>query len=198
MRVIAGTQKGRRLKAPTGNRIRPTSERVREALFSILNRDVRDANVLDLCCGTGTIGLEALSRGAARVVFVDNHRDSLLLLKDNVKRCGDPPNTVTLAGDAWELVRQSQLRQYAPFDIIFVDPPYQHQDLEALLCKLGTGQILAPDGMMVVEHFWKTVVPQDAGSVQQMRQSRYGDTILTFFQHSGPESHANRRVSGNI
>ncbi|GJL55277.1 MAG: methyltransferase [Nitrospirales bacterium] len=198
MRVIAGTQKGRRLKAPIGNRIRPTSERVREALFSILNVEVSHANVLDLCCGTGTIGLEALSRGAARVVFVDNHRDSLLLLKNNIRRCGEPPNTVTLAGDAWELVRHPHLHRLGPFDIIYVDPPYQHDNLEQLLGELSAGQTLACDGMMVVEHFWKTVLPQDVGSVQQVRHARYGDTVLTFFQQTKHESHANRRVSGNI
>jgi len=197
MRVIAGTQKGRRLKAPVGNRIRPTSARVREALFSILNTRVSEAKVLDLCCGTGTIGLEALSRGASRVVFVDNHLDSLQLLKDNLKRCGNPNNTVIVSSDAWNIVRQPQILQEAPYDIIYVDPPYQHQELESLLSKLGTQLLLSDDGIMVVEHFWKTALPREVNSLEQVRQARYGDTILTFFQHIR-ESHANRRLPGNI
>ncbi|GJL49155.1 16S rRNA (guanine(966)-N(2))-methyltransferase RsmD [Candidatus Nitrospira salsa] len=197
MRVIAGTQKGRRLKAPVGNRIRPTSARVREALFSILNTRVSEAKVLDLCCGAGTIGLEALSRGASRVVFVDNHLDSLQLLKDNLKRCGNPNHTVIVSSDAWNSVRQPQILQEAPYDIIYVDPPYQHQELESLLSKVGTQHLLSDEGIMVVEHFWKTALLREVNSLEQVRQARYGDTILTFFQHIR-ESHANRRLPGNI
>ncbi|GJL62394.1 MAG: rRNA methyltransferase [Nitrospirales bacterium] len=197
MRVIAGTQKGRRLKAPVGNRIRPTSARVREALFSILSPRVSEAKVLDLCCGTGTIGLEALSRGASRVVFVDNHLDSLQLLRDNLKRCGNPNNTVSVSSDAWNIVRQPQILKEAPYDIIYVDPPYQHQEIGSLLSRLATQHLLSDNGIIVVEHFWKTALPRAVNSLEQVRQTRYGDTILTFFQYIR-ESHANRRVSGNI
>ena len=197
MRVIAGTQKGRRLKAPIGNRVRPTSERVREALFSILGSRVTQATLLDLCCGTGTIGLEAMSRGASHVIFVDHHRDSLHILHDNLKRCGDPPGTIVLSCDAWKVASHPQFLHYAPYDIIFVDPPYQHHEIEQLLCQMGTEQILSQDGLMVVEHFWKTCLPQDVGCLHLVRQSRYGDTILTFFQRS-PHSHANRRLSRNV
>ncbi|GJL65888.1 MAG: methyltransferase [Nitrospirales bacterium] len=197
MRVIAGTQKGRRLKAPVGNRIRPTSARVREALFSILHTQVPGAKVLDLCCGTGTIGLEALSRGASRVVFVDNHLDSMQLLKDNLKRCGNPDNTVAVSGDAWNIVRQPHILQEAPYDIIYVDPPYQHQEIVPLVSKLAAQHLLSDDGILVLEHFWKTIVSQEVDALKQVRQARYGDTILTFFQQIR-ESHANRRLSGNI
>ena len=197
MRVIAGTQKGRRLKTPMGNRVRPTSERVREALFSILDSRITQARVLDLCCGTGTIGLEAISRGASHVVFVDQHPDSLQLLRDNLKRCGNPKGTVVISSDAWQVAHQPQFLHYAPYDIIFVDPPYQDQEIERLVCTMGAEQVLSHDGVMIVEHFWKTCLPQEVGRLQQTRQSRYGDTILTFFQQS-LHSHANRRLSGNV
>lgn len=182
MRVIAGTQKGRRLKAPRGNRVRPTSDRVREALFSILDWRVSQARILDLCCGTGTVGLEAMSRGAAQVMFIDHHQDSLQLLRENLKRCGNPDGTTVLAHDAWKVTRETQFLRSAPFDIIFVDPPYQHHRLEQLLCSFGTKHILAEDGIMIVEHFRKTPLPQVVGHLQQIRQARYGDTMLTFFQ----------------
>ena len=197
MRVIAGTQKGRRLKAPTGNRLRPTSDRVREALFSILTGRIPDSKVLDLCCGTGTVGLEAISRGAAEVVFVDHHQDSLLVLRENLKRCGNPPEATVLESDAWKIAREPQFLHYAPFDIIFVDPPYQHQRMEQLLCAVGTKQIITQDGMMIVEHFWKTSLPAEVGCLQQIRQARYGDTVLTFFQQP-LDSHANRHLSRHV
>ena len=197
MRVIAGTQKGRRLKAPIGNRVRPTSDRVREALFSILAWRVTQAKVLDLCCGTGTVGLEAISRGASQVMFVDHHQDSLQLLRENLKRCGNPHGATILSHDAWQVARQTQFLHYAPFDIIFVDPPYQHHHIEQLLGPLGTEQIIAQDGILIVEHFWKTGLPLDIGCLHQKRQARYGDTVLTFFEPS-LHSHANRRLSGNV
>ena len=197
MRVIAGTQKGRRLKAPIGNRIRPTSERVREALFSILGPDVSKFTVLDLCCGTGTIGLEALSRGATHVVFVDHDRDSLQFVRKNLEHFGSPSNAVVLHCDAWRVARQPQFLHYAPYDIIFVDPPYQHQELETLLYTLGKATILSQNGVMIVEHFWKTQLPQDVGCLKLVRQSRYGDTMLTFFQHSHTP-HANWRLPRNV
>lgn len=131
------------------------------------------------------------------MVFVDNHLDSLQLLTDNLKRCGNPNNTVIVSSDAWNIVRQPQILQEAPYDIIYVDPPYQHQELESLLSKLGTQHLLSDDGIMVVEHFWKTALPREVNSLEQVRQARYGDTILTFFQHIR-ESHANRRLPGNI
>lgn len=197
MRVIAGTQKGRRLKAPIGNRVRPTPERVREALFSILGPDVTKSTVLDLCCGTGTIGLEALSRGAAHVVFVDHDKNSLEFVHKNLERFGNPSNAVVLPCDAWQVARQPQFLHYAPYDVIFADPPYQHQDLEKLLRSLGTEATLSQEGLIIVEHFWKTQLPQDVGCLERVRQSRYGDTILTFFQHSYTP-HANRRLPRNV
>ncbi len=197
MRVIAGTQKGRRLKAPAGNRVRPTSDRVREALFSILDSRVREAKVLDLCCGTGTVGLEAISRGAAQVFFVDDHADSLQLLRENLKRCGNPPGATVFSHDAWQVARHIQFLHYAPFDIMYVDPPYQLQRIERLIESLATEQIVAQNGVMIVEHFRKTGLPLEVGCLEQVRQAQYGDTMLTFFQQP-LHSHENRRLPGNL
>ncbi len=197
MRVIAGAHKGRRLKTPVGNQIRPTSERVREALFSILDSRIPQAHVLDLCCGTGTIGLEAMSRGASHVVFVDHDRNSLQLLRNNLKRCGNPENVAIIREDAWNVGGHAQLLQQAPYDVIFVDPPYQRTEIGPLLEQIGTPKILSHDGMIVVEHFWKTELPQQVGSLEYRRHARYGDARLTFYQQF-LHSHANRRLSRNI
>ncbi len=197
MRVIAGTQKGRRLKTPTGKQIRPTSERVREALFSILGERIVQARVLDLCCGTGTIGLEALSRGARNVVFIDHDKQSLDILRENLKRCGNPVAATVMGGDAWKFSKQPQLHHYKPYDVIFVDPPYEHRKIHQLVVELGRNEMLAENGLMIVEHFWKTSLPQETDTLQHVRQARYGDTILTFFERS-TQAHANRRLSGNV
>ncbi|MDR4502602.1 MAG: 16S rRNA (guanine(966)-N(2))-methyltransferase RsmD [Nitrospirales bacterium] len=197
LRVIAGSQKGRRLQGPTGNHIRPTSGRVREALFSILADHVPQARVLDLCCGVGTIGLEALSRGAARVVFVDHHQDSLLLLRRNLAQWGNPEEATVLCGDAWKIRQIPQVLYSGPYDMIYVDPPYRQHDFLPLLCDLGHERMLSPQGTIIVEHFWKTDMPSFASSLKVSRTQRYGDTMLTFYQPTF-DSHANRRLSRDV
>ena len=197
MRVIAGSQKGRRLKGPVGNQVRPTPERVREALFSILADQVKQAAVVDLCCGTGTIGLEALSRGARCVVFVDRAQNSLALLKKNLELCGNPKEAIVLASDAWQVRKMPRFIHSAPYDIIYIDPPYAQENLSPLIRELSNKETLSPQGSIIVEHFWKTDMPSSVESLQQSRTARYGDTMLTFYQRTS-EPHANRRISRNI
>ena len=120
MRVIAGAYKGRRLKAPAGRDTRPTSDRVREALFSILG-DVANARVLDLYAGSGALGIEALSRGAAEVVFVERDRRAAEAIRANLRSLGDPPATIHAADVSAWLARAGGARQ---FDLVFADPPY--------------------------------------------------------------------------
>ena len=185
MRVVAGTHKGRRLKAPDGNNLRPTAGRVREAIFSILSPRIRDATILDLYAGTGALSLESLSRGARHAVCVDNHAGSLRVLRENVTRCGYDRQCFVISRDAETFLASAPSGKEPPvFDIVFADPPYHTFDPARLLERLGRSGKIAARGIVVLEHFFKYAVPHTVGSLTQTRQSRYGDTQLTFFQRT--------------
>lgn len=183
MRVVAGTQKGRRLKQPIGPGLRPTSARVKEALFSIILDRIPNAKVLDLYAGTGALGLEAISRGAREVVFVENQSTSIQVLRENIEHCAVTDSCTITAQDVQAFL-DGRFPQYEkdPFDLVFADPPYEISDLAPLLRQLDSSRKVASKGLVVIEHFKKASLPQEAGSLQQIRQSRYGDTFLTFYQ----------------
>lgn len=185
MRIVSGIQKGRRLKAPKGQDLRPTSDRVREALLSILAHHVEDARVLDLYAGTGALGLESLSRGARQAVFVDNDVASSRILCENIARCGYDNRCMVISQDVETFVTLPPSFGEPPaFDLIFVDPPYHGTDLTRLLERLGVSGKIAPQGTLVLEHFFKHAVPNGTGDLVRTRQSRYGDTMLTFYQRA--------------
>jgi 16S rRNA (guanine966-N2)-methyltransferase len=178
VRVIAGSHKGRRLLQPKDRSIRPTSERVREALFSILGTRIVDAHFVDLYAGTGAIGIEALSRGAARASFVETSPSSLRLLRENLQRTGLAASAEvhSCSAEAF-LKRQSQRREQ--LQIGFADPPYAQT--AALLPSLGRDAIIAPDTIVVLEHATKATIPARVGHLSLRRQYRYGDTTLSVF-----------------
>ena len=182
MRVIAGLHKGRRLRPPSGLSVRPTGDRVREALFSILGSTINHAHVVDLYSGTGAIGLEALSRGAARVVFVEHHQSSLELLRENLKRCGNPPEGTLISCDVRKAFGHSEFLKWGPYDIVFADPPYETEERESLMSLISHQVPLASDGTVILEHPTKTIVSEQIESLYQYRQARYGNTSLSFFK----------------
>ena len=183
MRVVAGTQKGRHIKNPQGWDCRPTSARVREALFSILSAHTAGAQVLDLYAGTGALGLESLSRGARHVVFVENQAKTVRLLRENIERCGYTRQCVVLTRDVETFLTAPPTWDEPPaFDLVFADPPYQRTDLTQFLERLSLSGTLAPAGRAILEHGTKHPVPTRVGSLAQTRQARYGDTTLTFYQ----------------
>ena len=185
MRIVAGIQKGRRLKEPDGQDLRPTSARVREALLSILAHRIDGARVLDLYAGTGALGLESLSRGAGQVVFVDNDVASSRILRENVTRCGYHDQCMVVSQDVETfLASPPSFGQPPTFDLIFVDPPYHTTDLARLLERLSLSEKVADQGTIILEHFFKHAVPNRTGDLVQTRQSRYGDTMLTFYQRA--------------
>jgi 16S rRNA (guanine966-N2)-methyltransferase len=174
MRIIAGLAKGRRLASPEGKGTRPMMDRVREALFSSLAGDIPDAEVLDLYAGSGSVGLEALSRGAGRAVFVECGRRALTCLRTNVATVGLGGEVV--ARDVVEYLTGTEDR----FDLVFVDPPY---DLALASVKevLGlTGSRLRPEGAVVVHRRAGTGVPEAPG-LEMVDRRRYGDTEITRF-----------------
>lgn len=190
-RVIAGTAGGRRLRAP-GPGTRPLSDRVKQALFAILEPDLPGARFLDLFAGSGAGGIEALSRGAAAAVFVEQDPAALRTLAANLEATG-------LAGG---ILRQADAAAYlsgaapadGPFDIILADPPYARSDLLlAILEALGRdadGRLLASGGRVVAKHFWRDAPPGRIGLLASERERRFGDTALTFYRRADPAQEA--------
>jgi 16S rRNA (guanine966-N2)-methyltransferase len=180
MRVIAGEARGLPLEAPKGLHIRPTLDRVREALFSILGPRLQGARFLDLFAGTGANGIEAISRGAAWALFADNSAIALRTVVANLKRTRLARRAscqrMTIPGGL------AALQVEAPFDIIFADPPYEFRDFEALLNPIRHRELLAPGGIIVLEHAASTDVPNDVLGFSRTRQRGYGDTALSFFE----------------
>lgn len=180
MRVIAGSQKGRRLIPPRGSGVRPTADRVKEALFSILGERTIGARFLDLYAGTGAIGIEALSRGATRATFVEPDQASLRVLRANLDRCG----MATFADVRPRTVEAFLRRPRQPdsvYDIIFADPPYHEDSGLKLLPSLDRAAIMTRDSIVILEHFNKVTVPPEVGRLIRKRQYSYGDTILSVF-----------------
>ena len=199
MRVIAGSYKGRRLQSPAGLGVRPTPDRVREALFSILSPYIRQARLVDLYAGTGAVGLEALSRGAGCVVFVEQKRSSLNLLSENLKRCHNPSGAIVISSDVRQVFSRSEFLKWAPYDIVYADPPYHSRETAAILSLLGSRVPLAQEGMVILEHRSQANLPEKVGSLQQVRQARFGDTTLSFFKPDPTtNSHANRHLSRDL
>ncbi len=182
MRVIAGSQKGRRLMSPAGPGLRPTSDRVKEALFSILSPHLAGARFLDLYAGTGAIGIEALSRGAQQATFVESRPASLLVLRENLQRCG-----LTVAADIRPCTASLFLRRHKvedpPYDLVFADPPYHDgEGGNELLLSIASNAIITDESLVVLEHFTKLTVPPQVGRLVRLRQYRYGDTTLSVFR----------------
>ena len=179
MRVIAGVARGVPLRAPRDRATRPITDRVKETLFGILADRVPGARVLDLYAGSGALGLEALSRGAAHATFVERGREALAAIHHNLERTG-------LAGEA--SVRGGDVARYlastpaeAPFDLAFLDPPYAERDILAPLERLVP--LLSLDAWVVVKHFWRTEVPVPNG-LEAVRERRFGETALTFLRRA--------------
>lgn len=178
MRVTGGIGRGRRLKVPSGSRVRPTSDKVKQALFNILGDRVADAAFLDLYAGAGGIGIEALSRGAGRVVFVDSSRGSLAVIKQNIEQTGLGERAQVVPAKAEAFLRKSS----ESYDIVFLDPPYA-EEMQPLLELIAGSEIVKPEGVVIAEHFKKQPSPEKAGSLSLYREARYGDTVLAFYKN---------------
>ncbi|UYM05695.1 16S rRNA (guanine(966)-N(2))-methyltransferase RsmD [Solicola gregarius] len=179
-RIIAGTAGGRRIATPPGDATRPTTDRVREALFSSLESQLGgwdDVRFLDLFAGSGANGLEALSRGAAHATFVESDRRTAGVIRRNVETLGFSGADVTSAAAA------SAIARLAPaYDVVFLDPPYDYADesLAALLTALADGGLFAPDAVVVVERGARSREPAWPEGVESMRSKKYGSTTLWY------------------
>ena len=182
-RIISGKAGGIRLESPDGTLTRPTSDRVKEALFSILTLQVPGARVLDLYAGSGQIGIEAVSRGALSAVLVDNDRASLACMQANVSRSGLEGLHIQ-AGDVFRVLK-SLAREGRDFDLVFLDPPYRMaaQVMERAAGPLTQG-LLAPDALVILEHAAQDKVPAFVTNLQLVRNCKYGGSMLSFYKES--------------
>jgi 16S rRNA (guanine(966)-N(2))-methyltransferase RsmD len=181
MRISAGEHRGRRLRSPKGSKTRPTSDLLRQALFNALGSRIQGASVLDLFAGTGAVGLEALSRGAATATFVENERRAVESLRENLASLKLTPRARVLVGDVFS--RVARLEQAGErFDCIFLDPPYGTGDL-AIRCieTLAHGAVLRENGALWVQAFHKTTLPERVGSLRRTWRRRYGESGLTLY-----------------
>lgn len=184
MRVIAGSAKGKKLYAPKGMDTRPTSDRVKEAIFNIIGNKVTNANVLDLFAGTGSLGIEALSRGAKFAYFVDVRREAIDLVKRNLTETGFLDAAVVITSEADRALRR--LSKYADkFDLIFLDPPYgiSVSYLDAIMFMLASDMLNA-EGLLILEHSAKTG-PRMIEGIEIDSIRTYGDTGVTFYHKRG-------------
>jgi 16S rRNA (guanine(966)-N(2))-methyltransferase RsmD len=179
-RIIGGEGKGRRLESPKGQATRPTASRVRQTLFDILAPRVPGSRFLDAFAGSGGVGLEALSRGAARVVFVEKAAEAVAVLKRNLARLRAEERADVHRQDAL-VALAAYGDQGRSFDLIYLDPPYEAGLYEAALDQVGRAGLLAADGRLVAEHFHKHALPERIGSLERIRSVRVGDHLLSFY-----------------
>ncbi len=178
MHIISGKFKGRIIEMPKG--IRPSSDKVRESLFEILKNRIEGSKFLDLYCGSGAIGIEALSRGAKSVSFVDNSYNSIKILKKNL-------SALDILGQSIISIYQKDVLNAVKlfkegFDIIFIDPPYYKEIAKNTLMAISNYDILARNTLIVVETYKKDILPEEVGILKKFRASIYGDTKLEFFK----------------
>ncbi len=174
MRIIAGELKGRRLKSPKWTGLRPTSDKLRETLFNVVSARVPEARVLDFYAGTGAIGIEALSRGASHVTFVDVDVRALKLIDENLRHCG--------IKDRYVIIRTPQSLPARSFELAVLDPPYDEPDLTAAIA--AAEPLIALGGLLVLEHARRRPVPDEVGRLRKTRELISGDSALAFYDAS--------------
>ena len=189
MRVIAGQAKGTKLTSIKGSQVRPTLDQVRETLFNILGHDLSGEYFLDWFGGSGAVGIEALSRGAGKVVWVENNRQSQDLIYTNLKKCRFENNDESvLSFFAWELLKMDALQalpileeKSLKFDVIYIDPPFVDNLYEKCLIGLSKSQLLKKESLIVVEHHNKNILQEIYGRLFRSDQRQSGDTSLSFY-----------------
>ena len=179
VRVISGSARGLKLNTPGDDRVRPTTDRVKESMFNIVQDWVYDSQVLDLFAGSGALGIEALSRGASQAVFCDNSLDSIKILKSNIEKARVADRSQIVSGDFKRCLRDMGAKNQS-FDMIFVDPPYYKGLFEEVLDTIRACKILKKDGIVIVEHDAKRPIGQVEG-LEVYKEKKYGITMLTFY-----------------
>ena len=182
MQVLAGKYKKHRLQSLASPKVKPTARRLREALFDFLGTRIMEARFLDLCAGSGAVGIEALSRGATHVTFVDRSRKMCALVESNLDLCDVPEDeTEVVMAEAAEFLRRTAARDEQKWDIAFFDPPYAI-DYMPVLYLFGDHAILEEDGILIVEHHHKNELKDEVGAIRRWRILKQGDSSLSFYE----------------
>jgi len=182
MRITGGRSKGRILLGPKGRLIRPTADRVREAVFNILGQDLSGYHVLDLFSGTGSLGLEALSRGAVYAVFIDNLDESIDLIKKNVERCGHRSSSRILMSDLARGIPWGHAFLKKKFDLVFLDPPYSRDIAPTLVAEIATEESLSAMARVIVETGKINDLPVSFSGLSRVHARIYGDTKISIYE----------------
>jgi 16S rRNA (guanine966-N2)-methyltransferase len=182
VRVISGKFRSRRLKGTPPSGIRPTSDKLKETIFNILGPSIQNSTFLDGCAGLGGIGIEAISRGAAFVYFVEQSRKACQIIRENLKSLK--------VDEGYKIIEMDLLKALdtidRPLDITFVDPPYEREDLyDACLKRFGSSPLLAPDGLLIFEHSKRKELPNASGTLRRIRSLVQGDAALAFYRAWG-------------
>ena len=181
MRVITGSARGVQLLTPEGEQTRPTTDRVKEALFSIIQFEIEGRSVLDLFAGTGQLGIEALSRGAKDAVFVDNRSDAVKLIRENLRKTKFLDQGTVFTGDYATFLQTTKQK----FDLIFLDPPYAESFLENALKRISAIDIVKDGGIIICERPVEKVLSQELSGFTRSKDYRYGKTVITLYRKTG-------------
>jgi 16S rRNA (guanine966-N2)-methyltransferase len=179
LRITEGSKKGKLVKAPAASSVRPTGSRTRQALFNVLRGKIQSSHFLDVCAGSGVMGLEALSRGAAQLTAIEENRQAYNILSNNVEKLGLKAKIIR--GNCVSVL--SKLDAHS-FDLIFADPPYQSRLAEAIIESVANYELLADDGWLVVEHYRKRKPLQQSPELVLFDERHYGQTTLSFYKRS--------------
>lgn len=185
MRIIAGTLKGRKLKSPKNNDVRPTSDKVKEAIFDLIYQFVPSEYVaFDVFAGSGNMGLEAISRGAVKVFFSDNSRESLALVRENVKICESEDKAIYLSGD----YKRNISRVKEKVDVFFLDPPYADGFILPAIAAIDAADNISENGIVVCEHPYRDEMPEKYCGFTMVKSRKYGAIGVTIYQRDNGEA----------
>ena len=182
MRIIGGLYRGRKIRTLDGADVRPTSDRLRETLFNILAPYLRDARVLDVCAGSGAVGLEALSRGARAVTMIESSRRALAVIEGNLQALDIAASVRLLNRDAIVALRQLEAEAGSKFDLVFFDPPYASGLYASVLSQLASGNLLGEDAVVIAEYHARRPPEPAYGPLRRYREVKQGESALAFYR----------------
>ncbi|WP_243386705.1 16S rRNA (guanine(966)-N(2))-methyltransferase RsmD [Bacillus kexueae] len=183
MRVVSGSRKGQPLKAVPGMTTRPTTDKVKESIFNMVGPYFEGGMVLDLFAGSGGLGIEALSRGMDKAIFIDRDRKAIQTIHTNLKACKFTEQAEVYKTEA-DRALKALVKRSLTFDLIMLDPPYKKQQLERILSFIDEHQLLEKEGMIICEHSDEVRLPNVIGSLTQKKMEVYGQTIITIYHMS--------------
>ncbi len=186
MRVVSGSCKGKTLKAVPGNTTRPTTDKVKEAIFNMIGPYFNGGTALDLFAGSGGLGIEALSRGVDRAIFVDRDAKAIQIIHENIKSCQLEDQSEVYRNDADRSLK-AVMKRGVVFDYVFLDPPYKKQQLINMMMKIGEYSLLNNGGMIICEHSRDVELPESVGPFLKIKDETYGIIAVSIFQNGGKD-----------